>query len=213
MGIPVLIIGKSGSGKSASMRNLKADEAAIINVMGKTLPFRNELKTAATTDYTKIKKWLSGTDKKINIIDDAGYLITDHFMTGHSKAGKGSAVFDLYNDIGDNFYELIRFIPQSLPKDHIVYIIMHEDRTDAENIKPKTIGKVLDEKVCLEGLFTIVLRSTTDGEKYVFLTRTTGNDVTKTPIGMFEEAAVDNDIKLIDDTIRNYYQSENEEEN
>lgn len=82
------------------------------------------------------------------VIDDAGYLITNHFMRGHSTAGKGNGVFTLYNDLGDQFWKLIQFVISSLPEDKIVYFMMHEDKNDFGDVKPKTIGKLLDEKVC-----------------------------------------------------------------
>ena len=139
------------------------------------------------------------------VIDDAGYLITDQFMTGYSSAGKGNAVFTLYNELADRFYEMLRFIVKAAPADKIVYVIMHEDKNDMGDVKPKTIGKLLDEKVCVEGLFTIVLRAMKKENKYLFRTQSDGYDIAKSPIGMFEDVEIDNDLKLVDDTIRDYY--------
>lgn len=206
MAIPVLLIGKSGSGKSASMRNFSEDELALINVMHKPLPFKKQFKSVANTDdYMDIMKKIFATEKKSIVIDDAGYLITNYFMSNHSKAGAGNAVFSLYNDLADKFWNLIEFIKNRLPEDKIVYIIMHEDKNEFGDIKPKTIGKLLDEKVCVEGMFTIVLRATVESGKHYFLTRSDGNDVTKTPMDMFEDAEIENDLKLVDTTIREYY--------
>ena len=206
MGVPVLLIGRSGSGKSASMRNFGEDELALINVIHKPLPFQKEFKSVANTDdYMDIMKKIFETTKKSIVIDDAGYLITNHFMRNHSNAGQGNAVFALYNELGDKFWTLIEFIKNRLPDDKIVYIIMHEEKNEFGDVKPKTIGKLLDEKVCVEGMFTIVLRATIEDRKHVFLTQSDGSDVTKTPIGMFEDAVIDNDLKMVDDTIRKYY--------
>lgn len=204
MGIPVLIIGKSGSGKSTSLRNFK-EHLGIINVLNKPLPFKSTFTTITTKSYDKIKSTLLKCEAQSIVIDDAGYLITDHFMMNHAGAGKGNGVFTLYNDIGDSFYSLIKFIVEALPQEKIVYLMMHEDKNDFGDIKPKTIGKLLDEKVCLEGLFTIVLRCVSDAEKHVFITKSSGYDVTKTPMEMFETAEIDNDLKVVDDTIREYY--------
>lgn len=207
MGLPVLIIGKSGSGKSASMRNFGEDELALINVIHKPLPFKKQFKSVANTDdYVDITEKIFKTTKKSIVIDDAGYLITNHFMKNHSKVGQGNAVFSLYNELGDKFWALIEKIKNRLPDDKIVYVIMHEEKNEFGDVKPKTIGKLLDEKVCVEGMFTIVLRATIDDGKHVFLTQSDGYDVTKTPIGMFEASEIDNDLKMVDDTIRNYYE-------
>lgn len=201
-----LILGASGTGKSSSMRNFKDEELAVINVVGKELPFRSELSSVIhTADYNIIKQKILGTQKKSIVIDDAGYLITNQFMSNHNKIGGGSAVFQLYNDMADQFWMLIDFIKSKLPDDKIVYIMMHEDYDERGGVKPKTIGKLLDEKVCIEGLFTIVLRSCINDGKYQFCTHNKGGDAVKSPIGMFEEDYIYNDLKMIDDTIRNYY--------
>lgn len=205
MGIPVLIIGKSGSGKSTSLRNFSPDEIGIISVLNKPLPFRNQFKPYVTTDYQKIMKAIYNAKTKSIVIDDAGYLITNHFMNDHSNTGGGNAVFALYNDLGDRFWSLVQFAAQSTQPDKIVYIIMHEEKNDYGDIKPKTIGKLLDEKVCLEGMFTIVLRCITENGQHYFSTQSDGFDVAKTPIGMFERDKIDNDLKFVDNTIREYY--------
>lgn len=151
MGIGVLIIGKSGSGKSTSLRNFKSDEVGIINVISKPLPFKNVngLKTVDTDNYADVKKVIEGSKTPSIVIDDAGYLITNQFMRKHSNAGGGNAVFSLYNDIADSFWNLTEQI-KKLPNNKIVYILMHEDKNDFGDIKPKTIGKLIDDKVCLE---------------------------------------------------------------
>lgn len=206
MALPVLIMGKSGSGKSSSMRTVVGnDNFNVINVLGKPFPFRGDVKNGQTDDYQQVMKWLIQFPGKSIVIDDAGYLITNMFMNGHSSAGAGNAIFSFYNKIGDHFWNLVEFIKKSVPKDKIVYIIMHEDTDEFGNVKPKTIGKLLDEKVCLEGLFSIVLRCTIKNGKHIFLTQTTEGDVAKSPIGMFEDLEIDNDLAMVDKTIREYY--------
>ena len=206
MGIPVLIIGKSGSGKSASLRNFQPEEVDIINVEGKPLPFRNNHTTINTDDYKEVAKAVKGSEKPSIVIDDAGYLITNSFMRGHSSTEAGNAIFSFYNDIADNFWKLITFIKgKGVAPDKVVYIMMHEDQNDFGQIKPKTLGKLLDDKVCIEGMFTIVLRSVMHDGAYYFRTRTDGLDVCKTPIGLFEAAEIDNDLKAVDVAIREYY--------
>lgn len=206
MGIGVLIIGKSGSGKSTSLRNFKSDEVGIINVISKPLPFKNVngLKTVDTDNYADIKKVIEGSKTPSIVIDDAGYLITNQFMRKHSNAGGGNAVFSLYNDIADSFWSLTEQI-KKLPNNKIVYILMHEDKNDFGDIKPKTIGKLIDDKVCLEGLFSIVLRAKKVDKNYYFFTQATDGDVAKSPIGMFDELYIENDLKAVDDKIREFY--------
>lgn len=125
MAIPVLIIGKSGSGKSASMRNCVGKSFSLINVLKKPLPFRGAIPTIQTDDYNYIMRAMQSSQAKSIVIDDAGYLITNHFMRGHSTAGKGNGVFALYNDLGDQYWKLVQFVVNSLSEDKIVYFMMH----------------------------------------------------------------------------------------
>ena len=141
------------------------------------------------------------------MIDDAGYLITGQFMDGHNTTGKGNAVFSLYNQLADDFYRMIQAVIEA-PEDRIVYIVMHEDTNEFGDIKPKTIGKLLDEKVCLEGMFTIVLRAV-KGERYLFVTQSQDGAVSKAPDDMFETVEIDNDLLVVDNAIREYYGIEN----
>ena len=206
MGIGVLIIGKSGSGKSTSLRNFKQEDVGIINVISKPLPFKNtnNLKIINTDNYVDVKTILTSCKTKSIVIDDAGYLITNQFMRKHANAGAGNAVFSLYNDIADNYWTLTEIV-KTLPENKIVYFIMHEDKNDFGDIKPKTIGKLIDEKVCLEGLFSIVLRAKKVDKNYYFFTQSTENDVAKSPIGMFTDLYIDNDLKKVDNIIREFY--------
>lgn len=212
MAIPVLIIGKSGSGKSASMRSCVGKSFSLINVLKKPLPFRGAIPTIQTDDYNYIMRAMQSSQAKSIVIDDAGYLITNHFMRGHSTAGKGNGVFALYNDLGDQYWKLVQFVVNSLPEDKIVYFMMHEDKNDFGDVKPKTIGKMLDEKVCLEGLFTIVLRCITDGDRHLFITQSADGAVSKSPMGMFSDLEIDNDLYMVDQTIREYYGFDKAEE-
>jgi len=210
MAIPILIIGKSGSGKSASMRNLDPKRVALINVLGKPLPFRGRFTQIVTDDYSKVGASISSAAKNgrdIIIIDDAGYLITNMFMRGHSNAGAGNGVFSLYNSIGDHFWNLIDLI-RAEPSNARVYLIMHEEMNDFGQVKPKTIGRLIDEKVCLEGMFTICLRCMISDGKHIFRTQSDGMDVTKSPMGMFEDLEIDNDLNMVDQKICEYYKEE-----
>lgn len=207
MGMPVLIYGKSGSGKSRSLKEFAEDEIFLVNVERKYLPFRKKFKyTYESDDAEKIKAGLKKMPTKTAVIDDAGYILTNIFMRGNSKKKTGGDVFDLYNRIGYEFWSLFEYIKTDLPKDVIVYIIMHDEADDYGNTKLKMLGKILEQKVCIEGMVTICLRCIADEKGHHFLTNTDGSDITKSPEEMFTEKVIDNDLKFVDDTIRKYYE-------
>lgn len=211
MAQPVLIIGGSGKGKSASLRNFKDNDIFLINVLGKSLPFRDALKLKLTTDdYGTIRaKMLAATQNGINtiVIDDSGYLITNKFMKNQGTK-KGNAVFEFYSQLAFDFWDLIEFTKSQLPNNVVVYFIMHEDVDDVGNVKPKTIGRMLNEKVCVEGMFTIVLSAIKNEKKYLFRTQSNGLDIAKTPIGLFDDEEIDNDLAMVNSKIREYYNME-----
>lgn len=211
MAIPVLIIGKSGAGKSTSMRNCAgSDDWNLIRVLNKQLPFKGKVNGWLTDDYQQVMKCLVASKAHNIVIDDAGYLITNMFMKKHSNAGAGNAVFSLYNDLGDSFWNLLQFIINKLDPEKIVYIVMHEEQNDFGQIKAKTIGKLLDEKVCVEGMFSIVLRCIEESGKHYFVTQASDGAISKSPIGMFEELLIDNDLLLVEKAIRSYYAEDEE---
>ena len=207
MGEPVLIYGKSGSGKSRSLKNFAEDEILLVNVERKSLPFRKKFKYIARSDnYKTILEQLQKMPMKTAVIDDAGYLLTNMFMRGHSAGRTGRQVFDLYNEIGDSFWYMVHFIKEKLPDDVIVYILMHEESNDNGEVKLKTIGKMLESTVCIEGMVTVCLRCVSDSGRHYFRTVTDGTDITKSPEEMFEHEEIDNDLKAVDTAIRKYYE-------
>lgn len=207
MATPILIIGKSGSGKSTSMRNcIDNEDWNVIRVLKKPFPFKGKINGWVTDDYDVVAKALHQSKAKNIVIDDAGYLITNMFMRGHSSTGAGNGVFSFYNLVGDRFWNLIDFIVNKLPEEKIVYVMMHEDKNEFGDVKAKTIGKLIDEKVCLEGMFTIVLRCKEEGGNHLFVTQAAEGAVSKSPIGMFEELTIDNDLLLVEKAVREYYE-------
>ena len=206
MGLPVLVYGKSGSGKSRSMKFFDKDEILLLNTERKELPFRQRFSsTGFTDDPDNIIAWTKQSKKKVVVIDDAGYIMTHMFMANH-RIKKGNSQFDMYNDIADVMYNIVRRIKKELPSDVVVYIIMHEDMDDSGTTRLKTLGKLLDQKVCLEGMVTICIRCMSDANgRHFFRTVTDGTDITKTPEEMFEESEIENNLKLVDDTIREFY--------
>ena len=197
----VIIFGKSGSGKSRSLINFEKDEILLINTIGKRLPFGMSFKYAAPLDdIAKIKAALKKMPVKIAVIDDAGYIMTDMFMRGHT----GKDQFKLYNDLADAIWGLFNFVKNELPDDVFVYWIFHEETSDLGETKVRTIGKLLDQKVCLEGMVTVCLHCMVKNGKHIFTTQSNGMDIAKSPEGMFEDE-IPNDLKFVDETMRNYW--------
>ena len=200
MGIPVLILGESGSGKSASLRNFDPAEVGIFNVASKPLPFRKKLKVANNATYSMIMKSLGAPSLKTYVIDDSQYLLAFEFFDRAKETG-----YQKFTDIALNFRNLIQFVITQTPPDVIVYFLHHLERYDDGHTKAKTIGRMLDEKLTVEGLFSIVLMAQTDGKAHWFLTQNDGYSTVKTPMEMFSDVKIDNDLKLVDTTIREYY--------
>ena len=194
-----MIYGQSGTGKSTSLRNFKNEDVAVVNVSGKPLPFRGGIKPYNSDSYTKIMAAISKTDRKSIVIDDATYLMVNEFMRTAKQTG-----YQKYTDMAVSFNQLIEFAA-SLPDDKIVYFIGHSDQADDGREHFKTIGKMLDNYVTVEGRFTIVLKTVVQDGKYMFSTQNNGQDTVKSPMGMFGAALIDNDLKAVDDAIRDYW--------
>ena len=201
MAILVMILGESGTGKSASLRNFKKEDLAVVNVIGKPLPFRSKgFESINSDDYGKIRNFIKLTDKKTIVIDDAQYLMANEYMRRAKETG-----YQKFTDIGQNFWNLMNYCRQ-LPDDVIVYFLQHtETSADGSTTKAKTIGKMLDEKISLEGMCTIVLRTSVEDGVYSFTTHNSGQDTVKSPVGMFEPDLIPNDLKIVDGHIREYY--------
>ena len=194
-----MIYGQSGTGKSTSLRNFKPEDVCIVNVSGKPLPFKNKHKTFNTDDYMAIDAAIKKAPAKSIVIDDATYLMTGEYMRTAKVTG-----YQKFTDMALNYYTLVKNAA-ALPADKIVYFLGHSDTDANGNEKFKTIGKMLDEKVTLEGMFTIVLKTVVTDGKYQFSTRNSGQDTVKTPLGMFNDVLIDNDLAMVDKTIREYY--------
>lgn len=208
MGVPVLILGESGSGKSASLRNFAPEEVSIFNVAGKPLPFRKKLPMKSTSDYGEIQSLIHASQKKAFVIDDSQYLLCFEAFAKAKEAGYGK-----YTDMALHFYNLVQYVIRQTPPDVIVYFLHHTE-TDSNNgkTKAKTLGKMLDNQLTVEGLFSIVLMCYTDGKKHVFVTQSDGMTTCKSPMDMFP-LEIDNDLQLVDKSIRDYYDMNNKKEN
>ena len=200
MGIPVLILGESGSGKTASLRNFEAEEVGIFNVAGKPLPFRKQLKKVNNATYADIIKGLKLGKVKSYVIDDSQYLMAFEMFDKAKEMG-----YNKFTDVALNFRNLVDFIIKGTPNDYIIYFLHHTEQTETGKNKAKTSGKMLDNQLTLEGLFSIVLLCKTDGKEHYFETQSDGFTTCKSPMEMFD-MKIDNDLKMVDITIRNYYE-------
>lgn len=198
MGVPVLVMGPSGSGKSTSLRNFREEEVDIFNVSGKPLPFRNAPRSYRTSKFGVIKSALRDTTRNACVIDDAQYLMSfaemDTKLTG----------FDKWNSIGYGFIDLVRSVAE-LPKERVVYFLMHTEVGDDGRVKAKTLGKLIDNHYTLEGLFPVVLLCGSSKSDHWFETQTDGSNTVKSPMGMFDSPRVDNDLKAVDTALREYW--------
>lgn len=199
MGLNILVYGESGTGKTASLRNFPTKDVALVNVAAKVLPFKGKLDTLVSDNYREIKSFLKNTKKKSIVIDDAQYLMANEFMRRATEKG-----YEKFTEIAQNFWDLVQTI-RNLPEDVVVYFLMHSDRDSFGNERVKTIGKMLDEKITLEGMFTVVLKTVVQDGKYYFSTKNSGYDTVKSPIGLFNASLIDNDLHAVDKELRNYY--------
>ena len=199
MGVPVLILGASGSGKSASLRNFEPTEIGIYNVASKPLPFRKQMLLVNHVSYDRITASLRANKLKCYAIDDSQYLMTfDGFRRAKEKN------YDKFTDFALNFYNLIQSAVLETSDDTVIYFLHHIDRDENGYIKAKTLGKMLDNQLTLEGMFAIVLLAETDGKEHWFTTQSNGMNPAKSPMDMFP-LKIDNDLKFVDTTIREYY--------
>jgi len=211
MAIPVFCIGRSGSGKTYSIKNFKADEVGVISVEKGRLPFKTDIKTVripkdfstANTSaqlnaakYAWIELIISKSKAKSIIIDDSQYLLVNELFDRSKEKG-----YDKFTDIAVNFRNLVHYVNDMPDDDKIVYFLHHSEADTDGREKAKTIGRMLDEKLTLEGCFDIVIYC----QDHKFYTQGDGMSTAKTPEGMFEDSEIPNDLKAVDAAIRNYY--------
>lgn len=208
MGIPVLVLGESGSGKSTSLRNFDPNEIGVFNVGGKPLPFRKKMKVINGATYNTIMKEFQKPNFKKYVIDDAQFLMSDQYFDNINTSDN----FGLFKSIGCNFRGLIKFVIDQMPNDVIVYFLQHVEMSPTGIIKAKTMGKLLDEKDTIEGRCAIVLLCKSEKSKHFFVTQSEGVSTAKSPMDMFDSLEIDNDLKMVDQTIREYWNL-NEKEN
>lgn len=210
MSIATLILGESGTGKSTSLRNLDPANTLLIQSIHKPLPFRSsEWKYFSKEQPTgnifisdkvaDICRVMSKTTRDIIVIDDYQYIMANEFMRRASEKG-----YDKFTDIGKNAWEIFN-LATLLPPHKRVYILAHTETDNFGKTKIKTIGKMLDEKITLEGMVTICLRTQVVDGNYTFTTQNNGSDTVKSPIGLFEQNEIPNDLKFVDEQICDYW--------
>jgi len=202
MGVPVLVLGPSGSGKSTSLRNFDIDDIEILNVAGKPLPFKKKLKKANNPSYDNIKATLKANRVKTYAIDDSQYLMAFESFDHAKDTGYGK-----FTNMALNFKQLIDCAIRETSPDTIIYFLHHTELTDDGRVKAKTLGKMLDNQLTVEGLFSIVLLTQVEGSEHYFITNSDGSNPAKSPMEMFE-MKIPNDLKFVDTTIRAYYEFE-----
>jgi hypothetical protein len=210
MAIVTMILGKSGTGKSTSLRNMKPQTVSLIQLLKKPLPFKaGSWKPFVNDNYSTViaaMRKAAGNGSKIIILDDFQYMMANEFMRRTDEKG-----FEKFTEIGRHVWDVL-MAAGSLPDDVRVYVLSHTEEDDYGGAKMKTIGKMLDEKIALEGMVTIVLRTHVSDGVYQFATQNNGADTTKSPLGMFDSKLIDNDLAAVDSAICEYYNINKETE-
>lgn len=199
MGVLVLALGKSGSGKSTSLRNFEDGEVGIFNVLGKPLPFRKKLSSLLRPNYAQIKEALARNSLNAYVIDDSTYLMQNENFARAQEKG-----YTKFTEMAVNFQQLVNQALQT-NEDTIVYFLHHVDYDETGQEKVKSIGKMLDSQYCIEGVFPIVINCTIEDGEHVFVTKSEEYSLAKAPEGMLP-AKMPNDLKAVDAAIREYYQ-------
>lgn len=199
MGIAVLVLGASGSGKSTSLRNFEKEEIGIFNVAGKPLPFRKQFNVCENATYAHIYNTLSEPKLKKYVVDDSQYLMAFESFAHAKETGYGK-----FTNMAINFKNMLDCVREA-PKNVIVYFLHHTETDENGKIKAKTLGKMLDNQLTIEGMFSVVLLCQIEEKEHYFITNSDGTNPAKTPMEMFENAKIDNDLKMVDQVIREYW--------
>lgn len=211
MSIATLILGNSGSGKSTSLRNLDPSKTLLIQCIKKPLPFKakgwktrltikSEGNVIQTDDPHLIEKLMRTSPHDVVVIDDYQAVMVNELMNRSSEKG-----YDKFSDIGKHAFDIFR-AAGDLAANRRVYLLAHTQTDDFGQVRMKTVGKLVDQTLVPEGYFTIVLRTEVVNSNYRFATQTNGQDCAKSPIGMFAEQHIDNDLAAVDAAITEFYE-------
>lgn len=200
MGFPILIMGESGTGKTYSIKNFKKGEALVFSVEKGRLPFKTDLEVVKNADYTDMGKEFKAPKYKTYIIDDSQYLLVNEMFDRAKESG-----YAKWTDIAKRFRDVIHYINSKMPDDVLVYFLHHtEFDSTSGKTKAKTVGKLLDNQLTVEGCFDVVLMTQIESGQHLFITQSDGFTTCKSPEGMFEDK-IPNDLKAVDNAIREYY--------
>lgn len=208
MSVATFILGQSGTGKSTSLQNIDPSKVLLIQTIRKPLPFRSanwkpltkEGGTVFVTDKAQtICDAINRTQREIIIIDDFQYMMANEFMRRTAERG-----FDKFTEIGRNAWDVINAATQAADNKRI-YILSHTEQSESGSTKIKTIGKMLDEKITLEGMVTICLQTAIVNGQHIFMTQNNGHNTVKSPIGLFASEHIPNDLAAVDAAIVEYY--------
>lgn len=204
MGELCMVIGKSGSGKSTSLRNFEPDEIGIFSCAGKRLPFRKDLKAFDTRDYRLIEKQLLSGARRAYAIDDSTYLMQFSLFDHAKESGYGK-----FTEIALQFEKLLE-TARKAPSDTITYFLHHPSFDETQGTKPQTAGKMLDNQLNIEGLFPIVIECRVVDGHHIFVTENDGSNIAKSPVDVESgermlPPTMDNDLKAVDTAIRRFW--------
>ncbi|MEJ2767586.1 ATP-binding protein [Mycetohabitans sp. B46] len=210
MSIATLVLGQSGTGKSTSLCKMDPAHTLLIQTIRKPLPFRaagwayhtkEKAGNIFVSDQSqKIITIMQHTKRKVIVLDDFQYMLANEFMRRSDERG-----FDKFTEIGRHAWDVL-CAAGTLPNDVRVYVFSHTEEDQSGTTKIKTIGKMLDEKITIEGMFTIVLRTDVSDGTYTFTTRNNGRDTVKSPMGLFESERIPNDLSAVDHAITAFYE-------
>lgn len=196
MGVLSMVLGPSGSGKSTSLARLSGP-VEVFGCTGKRLPFRGGPACRTRAGYREIYDALTANESRCYVIDDSTYLMQlDNFRRAQEKG------YDKFVVMALSFETLLE-AAMGTDDDTTVYFLHHPQFGEDGTSKPQTIGKMLDNQLCVEGLFDIILECGIADGSHVFWTNSRG--IAKTPYGMFGEQMIDNDLSAVDRTIREYW--------
>lgn len=218
MSYATLVLGESGTGKTCSLRNLDPKNTLLIQPVRKPLPFRStgwkEIKAKGDgnnilvcSNPQAIINCMKASPFDVIVVDDWQYILASMYMAARNVKG-----FDKFTEIGGAGFDIAKAASE-LGENKRVYVLAHTTSDEFGNTRIKTLGKLLDDKIVVEGMFTTVLRTHVENGRYLFSTQNSGSDTVKSPMGMFSEQYIENDLAAIDRVICDYYGITNEKEN